>query len=56
MSPWYYFKLEDRTNHLGRDGVPTGANLLYMDGHAKWKHFNDMTVRYIQDGWAHQWW
>jgi prepilin-type processing-associated H-X9-DG protein len=27
------------SNHLGKAGVPTGMNTLYLDGHVTWREF-----------------
>ncbi len=53
---WNVFGVEDWTNHIGRDGIATGGNVMYMDGHTVWKSYEDMTLRFIQDANVHQWW
>ncbi len=50
---WGRWQLYDTTNHLNRGDRPAGNNILFVDGHLEWRHFNDMDVRL----WApYHWW
>jgi prepilin-type N-terminal cleavage/methylation domain-containing protein/prepilin-type processing-associated H-X9-DG protein len=40
--------------HLGANRVPVGGNLLFLDGHAEWRRFEQMKVRTI--GTPSFWW
>jgi prepilin-type N-terminal cleavage/methylation domain-containing protein/prepilin-type processing-associated H-X9-DG protein len=42
----------DRTAHLSGK-IPSGGNLLMLDGHVEWRKFQFMTVRSI---WWYYWW
>jgi prepilin-type N-terminal cleavage/methylation domain-containing protein/prepilin-type processing-associated H-X9-DG protein len=41
-----------RTSHLD-DYKPAGGNILFLDGHAKWRHFDAMEIRLEP---PEQWW
>ena len=50
---WSRWGIYDRTNHVRKD-KPAGGNIAYVDGHVKWRHFQDMRIRYM---WGpYQWW
>jgi prepilin-type N-terminal cleavage/methylation domain-containing protein/prepilin-type processing-associated H-X9-DG protein len=40
--------------HLGANRVPVGGNLLFLDGHAEWRRFEQMKVRTV--GAPSFWW
>ncbi len=59
------FGIPDSTNHLSRRTLtnptgnnsglePSGANIGFADGHAEWRHFNDMEYRLNWGQWF--WW
>lgn len=50
------FGLLDASNHTNGEKKCTGSNDLYLDGHVGWKKFNELTVRFKQDGWVCTWW
>ena len=33
-------------NHEGKDGMPAGGNIAHVDGHVKWKDFDEMQRNY----------
>ena len=51
---WPRCSLYDRTNHVRRGTDPEGGNVLYLDGHLKWRPFSEMRLRL--DGTPHHWW
>jgi len=42
---WARYKLYDRTNHLTNGDRPAGGNMMFVDGHGEWRHFNEMDYR-----------
>lgn len=38
------------SSHLGKGGRPTGGVILFADGHASWRQFRDMRIRYRVGG------
>ncbi len=44
-SAWLGPAAYDRTNHVKRNVVPVGGNIVYADGHVDWRTFNEMEVR-----------
>jgi len=44
---WTRWQVYDRTNHLKAGSKPTGANILFVDGHVQWRHFKDMQHRWF---------
>ena len=50
---WSRWRIYDRTNHV-RNDRPSGGNIAYVDGHVKWRHFQDMRIRYTQG--PYHWW
>ena len=56
---WDRWQIFDRTNHVGRGGIPVGTNVLFVDGHLEWRLFRDMVVRYSPESVAnipYHWW
>jgi len=45
----------DQTSHLKGENDPLGSNIGFLDGHAEWRHFRDMEVRY-KTGKPMFWW
>ena len=42
--------------HSSSMGVPKGGNSVYLDGHVKWKHFNEMgNKQFYRNGWTLYW-
>lgn len=39
------FRMFDRTNHVTGGGKPTGANIMFVDGHLEKRSFTEMIVR-----------
>jgi len=39
---WSRWQVYDRTNHLRSGSRPVGGNILFVDGHVDWRHFDDM--------------
>jgi len=35
---------QHQSNHIGRDTLPEGGNILYLDGHATWQPFQSMQI------------
>ena len=50
---WLY-GLGYNTNHMG-DGEPEGGNVVYVDGHAKWKDFSKMSNKWETSGAKYYW-
>ncbi len=40
-------------NHLNRR-IPAGGNIVFLDGHVAWRHFDEMRVRASEM--VHFWW
>ena len=53
-SAWLGPAAYDRTNHVKRNVVPVGGNIVFADGHADWRSFNEMEVRLNQN--PTHWW
>jgi prepilin-type N-terminal cleavage/methylation domain-containing protein/prepilin-type processing-associated H-X9-DG protein len=53
-SAWLGVAAYDRTNHVKRNVVPVGGNIVFADGHVDWRSFNDMEVRLSQS--PTHWW
>jgi prepilin-type N-terminal cleavage/methylation domain-containing protein/prepilin-type processing-associated H-X9-DG protein len=47
---WSRWQVYDRTNHLRRGARPAGGNILFVDGHVQWRHFNEMQRRWSWQG------
>lgn len=39
------FSMPHQTSHMGKNGVPEGGNILFMDGHVEWRPFSSMVKR-----------
>lgn len=50
---WGRWGIPDPTNHVNSRDRPVGGNILYCDGHADWRDFEDMQVR--RTGPVHWW-
>jgi prepilin-type N-terminal cleavage/methylation domain-containing protein/prepilin-type processing-associated H-X9-DG protein len=55
---WSRWQVYDRTNHLRGGSRPVGGNILFVDGHVDWRHFDEMQHRWF---WQHYgnpcfWW
>jgi prepilin-type N-terminal cleavage/methylation domain-containing protein/prepilin-type processing-associated H-X9-DG protein len=46
---WSRWQIYDRTNHLKSATAPTGGNVLFVDGHVQWRHFEDMEHRWFHN-------
>jgi prepilin-type N-terminal cleavage/methylation domain-containing protein/prepilin-type processing-associated H-X9-DG protein len=55
---WSRWQVYDRTNHLRRGARPAGGNILFVDGHVQWRHFNEMEHRWFWQSNANPcfWW
>ena len=53
-SAWLGAKAYDRTNHVKRNVIPAGGNIVFADGHVDWRSFNEMEVRLSQN--PTHWW
>lgn len=49
---WGGWSEPHRTSHLD-DFKPAGGNILFLDGHASWRHFQEMEIRLEP---PEQWW
>jgi len=47
---------QNKTSHMGRDLKPSGTNILFVDNHVEWRHFNRMGLRYKKDNSPYFWW
>ena len=44
---WGGSPIPHRSSHLNRTtGLPTGGNILFLDGHVAWRSFEQMSLRY----------
>lgn len=48
----------DRSNHLRKGTKPMGGNILFVDGHVKWRSFDEMEHRWFYQVYANpcMWW
>ena len=46
------------TNHVNRQGIPAGANRMYLDGSVHWEGWDQVSQRFMWQGWFGQnyWW
>lgn len=42
---WSRWQIYDRTNHIRGSDKPAGGNIIFIDGHLQWRHFDEMEVR-----------
>jgi prepilin-type N-terminal cleavage/methylation domain-containing protein/prepilin-type processing-associated H-X9-DG protein len=50
---WDMYDIPDRTNHLDHSVEPAGGNVVFVDGHVEWRHFEKMQVRFV---FPYHWW
>ena len=50
---WGMWEILDRTNHVTNGDRPAGSNIMFVDGHLEWRHFNEMDFR--RTGPVHWW-
>ena len=55
---WSRWQVYDRSNHLRKGSRPTGGNVLFVDGHVTWRHFQKMEHRWFWNAYANPcfWW
>jgi prepilin-type N-terminal cleavage/methylation domain-containing protein/prepilin-type processing-associated H-X9-DG protein len=55
---WSRWQVYDRSNHLRKGNRPTGGNVLFVDGHVNWRHFQKMEHRWFWNAYANPcfWW
>ena len=55
---WSRWQLYDRSNHLRKGNRPTGGNVLFVDGHVNWRHFQKMEHRWFWNAYSNPcfWW
>jgi prepilin-type N-terminal cleavage/methylation domain-containing protein/prepilin-type processing-associated H-X9-DG protein len=47
---------QNKTSHIGRNHKPSGGNILFVDNHVEWRHFERMGVRYKKSNSPYFWW
>jgi prepilin-type N-terminal cleavage/methylation domain-containing protein len=50
---WSRWQIFDRTNHLRQSDRPMGGNVIFIDAHLEWRHFEEMQVRVSP---PYHWW
>ena len=55
---WSRWQVYDRTNHLRRGSRPAGGNVLFVDGHVRWRSFDEMEHRWFWQRYTNPcfWW
>jgi prepilin-type N-terminal cleavage/methylation domain-containing protein/prepilin-type processing-associated H-X9-DG protein len=55
---WDRWHVYDRTNHLKGGSRPAGSNILFVDGHVQWRHFNELEHRWFWQSFGNPcfWW
>ncbi|OHB68821.1 MAG: hypothetical protein A2Y77_11640 [Planctomycetes bacterium RBG_13_62_9] len=55
---WSRWQVYDRTSHLKKSTVPTGTNILFVDGHVQWRKFDEMKHRWFWQAYGNPcfWW
>lgn len=47
---------QNKTSHMGRNLKPAGGNILFVDQHVDWRHFDHMALRYKKSNSPYFWW